>query len=212
MRGIKKVDLGAVIDFLYFGEANILQKNLEPFLAIAQDLKVKGLQQDEKETGIQKEKGDLKEKETGLAPNLRKSSRKSPSEKHEINSFDEIKCEPIEDFANVEGEQTNDFPEQLEKHKEKVDSMLEKSENHISSGESNKLHIAYSCKVCGKEGVRTNIKNHIERYHMENISLNCPHCEKNCSSMTALVYHKKTSHTIANGNPRITDQTINMLK
>ena len=61
MRGIKKVDLAAVIDFLYFGEANILQQNLEPFLAIAQDLKVKGLQQDNKETGKQKDEETLLE-------------------------------------------------------------------------------------------------------------------------------------------------------
>ena len=213
MRGIKKVDLSAVIDFLYYGEANILQKNLEPFLAIAEDLKVKGLQQDNKGIGKRKDKetGDVKENETGMAPHLTKPSPKTPSnkkEKQENNSIDEIKCEPVEDFSNVEDEQTGDFSDQLEKHQEKVNSMLEKSQNHISNG-SNKLHIAYSCKVCGKEGVRTNIKKHIEGHHMENISLNCSLCEKNCSSMTALAYHKKTSHSSAHGDPKITDQTIN---
>ena len=185
MRGIKKVDLGAVIDFLYFGEANILQKNLEPFLAIAQDLKVKGLQEGKKETG------DLEEKATEkIVRNIEKPSSKPNSKRKEKvrnDSIGEIKCEPVEDFSNVESEQRNDISDQLERHKEKVNSIMEKSENHISN-ESYNLQ-AYSCKVCGKEGVRTNIKKHIERHNMENISLDCQLCEKTCSSMTAFAYH-----------------------
>ena len=291
MRGVEKVDLGAVMDFLYCGEANILQRNLESFLAIAQDLKVKGLQQDSKETG------NLEEKETEMATNFAKSSQKTPSKrkekrgkkissvkvikketfltaKEEVDpvtkkekvdvpmveqdtittaakfdeaimeeydedsffedelteekvatplknknkqlvetpatnnqvikthignkSMDDIKCEPVQDLSNLD---------QLQKHKETVNSMLEKSENHISN-ESYNLR-AYYCKVCGKEGVKTNIKKHIEAHHMENIILGCPLCDKNCSSMTALGYHKKTSHTIAHGDLKITDQTIN---
>ena len=73
--------------------------------------------------------------------------------------------------------------------------MMEKTENHISN-ESYNLQ-AYSCKVCKKEGVKTNIKKHIEVHHIKNIALVCPLCEKTCSSMTALVYHKKTSHSSA---------------
>ena len=33
----------AIIDFLYCGEANIFQENLDSFLAIAEELKLKGL-------------------------------------------------------------------------------------------------------------------------------------------------------------------------
>ena len=43
MKGVKFEDLHAIIDFLYLGEANILQENLDSFLAIAEDLKLKGL-------------------------------------------------------------------------------------------------------------------------------------------------------------------------
>ena len=42
MRGTKSEDLSAIVDFLYFGEANVLQENLESFLAIAGDLKLNG--------------------------------------------------------------------------------------------------------------------------------------------------------------------------
>ena len=43
MRGMKSEDLVAIVDFLYFGEANVFQENLDSFLAIAEELKLKGL-------------------------------------------------------------------------------------------------------------------------------------------------------------------------
>ena len=50
MRGVKFEDLVATIDFLYCGEANVYQENLDAFLALAGELKLKGLTgEDEKE-------------------------------------------------------------------------------------------------------------------------------------------------------------------
>ena len=43
MRGMKSVDLMAIIDFLYYGEANIFQEDLDSFLSIAEELQLKGL-------------------------------------------------------------------------------------------------------------------------------------------------------------------------
>ena len=43
MRGVKSEDLVAIIDFLYCGETNVLQENLDTFLAIAGELKLEGL-------------------------------------------------------------------------------------------------------------------------------------------------------------------------
>ena len=43
MRGLKSEDLVAIMDFLYCGEANVLQENLDPFLALAEELRLKGL-------------------------------------------------------------------------------------------------------------------------------------------------------------------------
>ena len=43
MRGLKSEDLSAIIDFLYRGETNVCQDNLDSFLAIAEELKLKGL-------------------------------------------------------------------------------------------------------------------------------------------------------------------------
>ena len=43
MRGLKSENLNAILDFLYCGEANVFQQNLDSFLAIAEELKLKGL-------------------------------------------------------------------------------------------------------------------------------------------------------------------------
>ena len=43
MKGVRSENLLAIIDFLYCGEANVPQDNLESFLAIAEELKLKGL-------------------------------------------------------------------------------------------------------------------------------------------------------------------------
>ena len=43
LRGFQSHHMLAILDFLYFGEANVYQENLDSFLAIAEELKLKGL-------------------------------------------------------------------------------------------------------------------------------------------------------------------------
>ena len=43
IRGVKSDDLLAIVDFLYCGEANVFQENLNYFLTIADELQLKGL-------------------------------------------------------------------------------------------------------------------------------------------------------------------------
>ena len=43
MRGVKSDDLGAIVDFLYFGQVNIFEGSVDAFMAIANDLQIKGM-------------------------------------------------------------------------------------------------------------------------------------------------------------------------
>ncbi len=45
LRGVSSRDLRNVLDFMYHGEVNVAQADLDAFLAVAEDLKVKGLTQ-----------------------------------------------------------------------------------------------------------------------------------------------------------------------
>ena len=48
MRGLKHDDLVSIMDFLYHGEANVFQENLDSFLGIADELQLKGLKKENK--------------------------------------------------------------------------------------------------------------------------------------------------------------------
>jgi len=43
MRGVTHSQLSGILDFMYYGEANVAQEDLDPFLALAEELQVKGL-------------------------------------------------------------------------------------------------------------------------------------------------------------------------
>jgi len=50
LKGVKYGDLVSVLNFMYHGEVNIAQEDLNTFLSVAEDLKVKGLTQTNQET------------------------------------------------------------------------------------------------------------------------------------------------------------------
>ena len=43
MRGLRSEDLVAIVDFLYHGEANVFQENLDSFLGLAEEFRLRGL-------------------------------------------------------------------------------------------------------------------------------------------------------------------------
>jgi len=50
MKGVKYSDMQGVLNFMYHGEVNIAQEELNSFLSVAEDLKVKGLTQNQPST------------------------------------------------------------------------------------------------------------------------------------------------------------------
>ena len=47
MKGVRFQDLVSVLNFMYHGEVNVAQEDLNNFLAVAEDLRVKGLTQNQ---------------------------------------------------------------------------------------------------------------------------------------------------------------------
>ena len=78
-------------------------------------------------------------------------------------------------------------PEDLKGLDDKVKSMVEKSQNMLPDGRR-----AYVCKVCGKEGYCTSIRDHIEANHLEGVTLPCNICHKTFRSRMSLRKHKCT--------------------
>ena len=66
LKGIKYTDLVAVLNFMYHGEVNVAQEDLDVFLALAQDLQIKGLTQKDEE---QKKGKEVSTREPSPPPN-----------------------------------------------------------------------------------------------------------------------------------------------
>ena len=184
MRGVKSEDLSAILDFLYCGEANVYQEHLDSFLAIAQELNLKGLmgKSNMVEESIIDERLDFQMTEPINNPprsNLAKTAR----------SFQNRQGKTVEETDKTVV-LASQFDVNLEELDERVKSMMEKSQNNYANG----LRKADICKVCGKEGMGSAIKNHIETTHLEGIVLPCNQCEKTFRCRVSLSGHKQRNH------------------
>ena len=75
---------------------------------------------------------------------------------------------------------------------------MERSQNMIQTAKRAdgipKREKAFTCKVCGKEGVRQHMISHIETNHLEGIYIPCDFCEKTFSARVNLRMHKSKYH------------------
>ena len=86
----------------------------------------------------------------------------------------------------------------LEALDEKVKSLMQGGEKMIGNGKQAdgrpKLATTFFCKVCGKEGVVSHIRDHIEFNHLEGISIPCEYCEQVFGTRNYLRRHKSRFH------------------
>ena len=100
MRGLKSDDLEAIVDFLYYGEANIYEENLATFLGIAEELKLKGLEGGETNEGT--------EEKFVMPP------KTITKQKQKYHSQDQMKFDTNEGMGTEENKSKN-FPIQYRK-------------------------------------------------------------------------------------------------
>ena len=186
MRGVTPENLMAMVDFFYHGEANVWQENLDSFLVLAEELKLKGL------------RGNQTEKEAEMIPQptKQKSYQKSPKCRSVIEPIPTSKDVSNENGAASEkalaltDQETNNTD--LESLDQQVKSMMTFSENaHPNKRYSGRARI---CMVCGKEGGMKNIMNYIEANHITGISVPCGMCGTRFTSRNTLATHKSRYH------------------
>jgi len=181
MRALKSEDLVAVVDFIYKGEADVSQENLQSFLSIAQDLQLKGLKQDQVEDAAENVPIDkspnmvvIPSQETLIQnPQTAKSSNWDASFLSETGSSD-----PAASLS-------------LEEIDQNVKSLMMFSENSAPGKTKGR---GRKCKVCGKEGSMSSIIYHIEAKHMPGLAIPCDRCEKSFTSRTAFHSHDIKAH------------------
>ena len=184
--GVSSAELQCVLDYIYQGEVQIYQEQLDRFLVVAQRLQLEGLtsQDDEQERKIKETREDSeiyfennfergKEKETTQIKNIKSETPQSERIRQSTSSAVAL----AGSFSDLNTEEID----------QKIEEYLVRAEDGT-----------YSCGVCGKAGDNTktqrrNMRNHVET-HMEGLSCPCQSCDKIFRSRHALACHKSKYH------------------
>ena len=162
IRGWKAKNLSAIMDFIYNGEANIFQEDLDAFLTLAEDLQLKGLEKLEDE-GIDAHELPLKKEPIIKQQQVLQTEVKGSLrvKKNNINAIDGGKLFVPADASD-------------EDVRIKLDSLMQRVDDQER---------VWKCTVCGKESkgyhARSNLRGHIET-HMEGLLYTCKECGKIC--------------------------------
>ena len=180
MRGVKSEILSAILDFLYFGEAKVLQENLDSFLGLAEELTLTGL------TGTDNS-DNCTEMAAKIEPNLKKASLKKENCQRSKKSFgNEIITTDPDTIVSLDNYTTNANIDELD---EKIRSMMTTADVRSSDG-----HKLATCNICGKETPSNKMPSHIEAKHITGVSHSCDICGKASRSRDSLRKHKHTYH------------------
>ena len=170
MRGLKSEDLVAIVDFLYFGETNVFQENLDSFLALAEELRLKGLTDNSDKT---------QEPAKNAEPIYQ--SAKVKTEKTKQNqvqrNFEHKNSTNADTAVALENLDSKDLDEQIK-------SMMTKTDKGGT----------WKCNICGKMSSSSHMIDHIEANHITGVSHACDICGKTSRSRMALATHKNSFH------------------
>ena len=144
MRGITAKDLSAIVDFIYHGEANVYQEDLEGFLDLAEELQLKGLAgSQENNLDAAQDQSDEPKHAKPQTPKLEKSYKITdiiPTESYSYPNVGYDAVVPVDAGKMLVAADTT-----IEDLKVKIDSMMEQA----NGGEH-----TWKCIVCGKNNQR----------------------------------------------------------
>ena len=197
MRGIQFEALSAIVDFIYSGETKIPSKDLTDFLAIADELKLKGLSKEkalkEYENGVMdstNEAGSIKNEHSQNCDNPKEDPKDYIKKNEEAFSKEALIKEQnhVNDIDNV---QLSDLISRITDGSKDVKAR-EVAMNLMLANLGGK----WTCPICEnicktKQSLRT----HIEGLHCSReLSYTCNICEKICRSKHALACHISSQH------------------
>ena len=181
--GITAGDLSNVLDYIYNGEIQIYQDNLDRFLAVAQKFRLEGLLGD---TDPQSQ-------------NLPEQENYPSSKQVEHFQEDVFPPQPItkkkakdeyppsnrsRDLATLDRVTVPIASSEMSELQDKINEHLERCEDG-----------KFRCTICGKTATeKIQIEYHIEGLHLEGVSIPCPLCEKTFRSRNSMREHKSRIH------------------
>merc|ERR1712129_458931 len=188
LKGIKRMELESVIEFMYNGEASVAQNDLNMFLETAKELQVKGLQSSARNTGDQEEVSE---------PEQLHLSRFDKAENNfkQIPNLSDSMLEPDlmeEKMFDSIGEVGDDFAVEATKEKNAKHELTQQLEDMMEKNDG-----FWKCKTCGK----TANKKQVMRAHAEThsgLSFSCHVCSRTCTTRNSLYVHIFRNHSQSN--------------
>jgi len=221
LKGVKIEDLQSIIDFLYVGEVNVAQENLNSFLTVAEELQIKGLTQNKsantqnnhfknQQKNLSSHKSNAfrlnQERETNtdddeIVEVPAKERRTNFADNHEITEVKE------EEYSGEQSHTVEDFSSENYSNYEDENFGLatQSSENVYDENQDMDLLVAeamlkdpatneWRCNYCHKSHKdKARIKRHVEVHFPGQVHF-CPHCQKQCHTRNSLRVHISEYH------------------
>ena len=170
MKGVKFDQLSAIVDFIYFGETRTFEENLETFLALAEELKLKGLTS----AGVEMNEHIMNMK---TSPKSKKKQRTSQTVLHP-RLTEQYQVEYVDRKPTLLEEPIPSLKEAVAVELGQLDQQIESMTSVTDRTEPTRGGKIFACKVCGKEGSRKDVGRHIESKHITGVVHNCDICGK----------------------------------
>ena len=205
-RGVKLADLEALMDFVYKGDAYVAQPSINSFLALAEDLKVKGLsEQPDSDGSFPKDDNNIAKKVSMNDSGHELESNSSISEDGlpGIRKLAVVKDEALEDdyhdlFNKIQNEESGEESSKenidLSDHEDKPDRRTLQA--HVTKEIEANGNLKFKCDLCSKEmKKKDNVLSHLERDHFPGMfTYNCQYCNKQYNCKGSLLAHLSFKH------------------
>ena len=171
LEGIDSNEMKNVLDYIYNGEIQIHQEDLDRFLHVAQRLQLEGLiTEDEKQDYRQ----DMEVKENNVieTKNQSEGTISRTKESKPIRKF-----ETSQNIISLNG---SNFTNRVE-----IDTQLEELFERQSDGK-------YCCRTCGKVSIRKTFAFEHAETHIDGLEYPCQFCDKSFRSRASIRMHSKS--------------------
>jgi len=211
MKGVKFSDLEAVLSFVYHGEVNMAEADLNSFLAVAEELEVKGLacgrnffednsNQQPKSHHLSQPTASalpLTPAQVSLQTPVKTEQGLSTSENN--NADEALPVESESEFSQMvktsqapveETDQYQGFYDQQKGEGVDLNNYIEKVSEGVNSGR-------FKCNICGYvSSAKYNLQRHVESKHFPGlVEYSCDQCEKDFNTSTKYHNHRRLHHS-----------------
>ena len=170
---IRSIYLQPIMDYIYQGEVELYQDQLEEFLRIAQKLQIEGLNEEmEEEMPYSVNKMSLQDDNYKVDEKIKRSKKMKSTENGDMSQFDF----PITKIEKVNLPLSSNDNIELD---QKLEEMIGETDGFPS------------CTFCGKiakNKKKSDLRKHIET-HFDGLSFPCLHCDKTFRSRNSLQFH-----------------------